>query len=81
MEAHDALMRAQMAVGSLRVALRREAAPELVGQLSVLYGYVIDRLIQANVRKDASELPVLRQVLEPLREAFSEAASKEAVHG
>lgn len=77
MEAHDALMRAQMAVGALRTSLRREAAPELVDRLHVLYGYVVDRLMQANIRKDGAELPALRQVLEVLREAFADAGAKE----
>jgi len=77
MEAHDGLMRAQMAVGALRVSLRPEAAPELVAQLDALYAYVTARLVEANVRKDASELPALRQVLDVLREAFAASAARE----
>lgn len=77
--AHDSLTRAQVAVGSLRAALRRDVAPELVDQLESLYTYILDRLIWANVHKDASELPDLRRVLDVLREAFAEAARKEAM--
>ena len=77
--AHESLMRAQVAVGSLRGALRRDAAPELVDQLDALYAFVLDRLVWANLHKDASELPDLRRVLDVLREAFAEAARKEAL--
>jgi flagellar protein FliS len=79
-EAHDALMRAQIAVTALRTALRREAFPELVDLLQPLYTHVLAVLADANVRKDATSLASVRQVLEPLRQAFAEAAVKEASH-
>ena len=77
--AHDGLMRAQMAVGALRVALRPEVAPELVSQLDAIYRFTQDRLVQANVRKDAADLPQLRKVLDILRDAFAQAAQREAM--
>ena len=80
-QAHLSLMAAQQAVGALRGALRDEAAPELVGQLRALYTFVLDRLVWANLHKDAKDLPDLRQVLNVLREAFAEAARKEAARG
>jgi flagellar protein FliS len=79
--AHESLMAAQRAVGSLRGALREDVAPELVAQLRDLYGYVLDRLAWANIHKDGRELPDLRRILDVLREAFAEAARKEAERG
>lgn len=79
--AHESLLRAQRAVAMLRGSLRADIAPELVSQLSGLYAFVIDRLVWANIHKDAKELPELCRVLDVLREAFAEAARKEVVRG
>jgi flagellar protein FliS len=75
--AHDALVRAQLAVTALRSALRPEVYPELAANLAPLYDYLVSRLARANFAKDASELADLRQVLTVLHEAWLEATVRE----
>ncbi len=72
-EAHDALTRAQIAVTSLRIALVPEAFPELVGQLQTLYAHMLARLADANLRKDASGLGEVAELLNILADAWREA--------
>lgn len=78
-DAHDSLQRAQIAVTALRTALAPDVFPELADQLQRLYSHVLGILADANMRKDAGQLPGACQVLEPLREAFAEVARREGV--
>lgn len=62
-------------VVELMAALDYETAPELCGNLSALYDYVLDRLTQANMKNDKEMLEQAVLVLSQLRDAFLEAQS------
>ena len=47
-------------------------------QLSTLYAWLIEQLLQANVRKDAKQVRACRELIEPLAEAWHQAAGRVA---
>jgi flagellar protein FliS len=71
--ASDRLLHAQEIVFELRATLRLDAWSGAAG-LASLYAYVEERLVLANIRKDATIVEECRQLLEPLQAAFHEAA-------
>jgi flagellar protein FliS len=73
-EAHERLTHAQEIVLELRTSLDVEAwsgAPGLAG----LYGWMLTELIGANVSRDADRVAACRALVEPLRDAWNEAAT------
>jgi flagellar protein FliS len=71
--AHDRLTHAQDIILELRTSLDVEAwsgAPGLAG----LYGFLITELIGANVGRDPDRVASCRSIVEPLRDAWREAA-------
>jgi len=75
--AHNQLMRAQALLGELRAGLNF-AGPgaELAAQLDSLYDYLLNRLVESNLRKDpapAQEVERLLAVLTPAWEAAARA--------
>jgi flagellar protein FliS len=71
--AHQALVHAQDIVSELLNTLDIGAWPAGDG-LAALYQYVIEQLIDANVHKDGRGIDDCRQIIEPLRDAWREAA-------
>ena len=47
-------------------------------QLSTLYAWLIEQLLQANIRKDGQQVRVCRELIEPLAEAWHQAAGRVA---
>jgi len=74
-ESHRALTRAQDIVGELQLSLDHDRGGEIASNLHALYGFCLERLTEANLRKDASRLPPVTKVLTELRGAFAEAAA------
>src|SRR5690348_17853835 len=72
--AHEKLSHAQEIIIELQVSLDVEAWSGGPG-LANLYGYLITELIGANVAKDADRVAVCRGFIEPLRDAWREAAA------
>ncbi|SDT75918.1 flagellar export chaperone FliS [Actinoplanes derwentensis] len=72
--ANDKLTHAQEIVLELRVTLDVNAWDGAPG-LASLYGFVLTELIGANIRQDADRVAGCRDLLEPLRDAWREAAS------
>lgn len=71
--AHSALVHAQDIVSELHDSLDTERwAP--AQQLELLYRFLLDELVTANLRKDPARIATCRRIVEPLREAWSEAA-------
>jgi len=71
---HERLIHAQEIVLELRTSLDVEAwsgAPALAD----LYAYVLTELIAANIGRDADRVATCRTLLEPLRDAWREAAA------
>jgi flagellar protein FliS len=71
--AHRALLHAQEIVAELAGSLDLDMWPE-GSQLKALYDYLTDRLVRANVTKDATFIAECLEIAEPLRDAFAEAA-------
>ncbi len=73
-DAHDRLLHAQDIVLELRSSLR----PDLwdgADALAAVYSYLLTQLVQANVRKDPETVALCRGLVEPLRDAWSDAAT------
>ncbi len=71
--AHTALVHAQDIVAELHGALDPSRwAP--ANQLASLYEFVLDELVAANVNKDARRVESCLHIVEPLRDAWHQAA-------
>ena len=73
-QAHERLTHAQEIILELRTSLDVDAwsgAPALAN----LYGFLLTELIGANVQKDAYRVASCRTLVEPLRDAWREAAA------
>jgi flagellar protein FliS len=71
--ANDKLNHGQEIILELRTTLDLDAwagAPGLAG----LYGYLLTELIGANIARDADRVATCRAIIEPLRDAWREAA-------
>ena len=72
--AHTQLMHAQEIVLELRASLNVEVW-EGGPRLAALYAWVLGELIQANLKGDVRRVRDCRKVVEPLRDAWREAAA------
>ncbi len=72
--AHDKITHAQEILIELQVSLDVEAWSGAPG-LANLYTYLLTELIGANIARDADRVAVCRGFLEPLRDAWREAAA------
>ena len=70
----DRLTHAQEIILELRTTLDVEAWSGAPG-LASLYGFLLTELIQANIKRDADKVASCRALIEPLRDAWREAAS------
>jgi flagellar protein FliS len=73
-QAHERLTHAQEIVLELRTSLDMDAWSGAPG-LASLYGYLLTELIGANIAKDADRVRTCRELVEPLRDAWREAAA------
>jgi flagellar protein FliS len=72
--ANDQLLHAQEIVLELRSSLKVdvwEGGP----RLAALYDWLLTELMQANVKRDVNRVSSCRQVVEPLRDAWRQAAA------
>lgn len=76
LRAHARLVHTQEIVSELMASVNLEAG-ELAHQLWSIYDYVQRRLIEANVRKDATIVREVRQFLTSLLEAWEQVAAQE----
>jgi flagellar secretion chaperone FliS len=72
--ANEKITHAQEIILELRVTLDVEAWDGAPG-LASLYGFVLTELIGANIKRDADRVASCRYLLEPLRDAWRDAAS------
>ncbi|MBU2663095.1 flagellar export chaperone FliS [Actinoplanes bogorensis] len=77
--AHEKITHAQEIIIELQVSLDVEAWSGAPG-LANLYGYLLTELIGANIARDADRVAVCRGFLEPLRDAWREAAASAVAH-
>lgn len=77
--AHEKITHAQEILIELQVSLDVESWSGAPG-LANLYGYLITELIGANIAKDAGRVATCRGFVEPLRDAWREAAASAVAH-
>ena len=73
-EASEQLQHAQAIVLELLSSLQGDAW-EGGPRLAALYNWLIGELVQANVKHDGNRISACRQVVEPLRDAWRQAAA------
>jgi flagellar protein FliS len=78
-EASERINHAQEIVLELRTTLDLEAWEGAPG-LASLYGWLLTELIQANIKLDADKVAACRGIVEPLRDAWREAAAQAATN-
>jgi len=66
----EAITRCIEILGGLRGSLDAKVDPELVGRLDSLYDYMSRRLLQANLRDDASLIDEVSNLLQPIRDSW-----------
>jgi flagellar secretion chaperone FliS len=71
----DGLSRAMAIVAELQSTLNLKEGGEVAESLDRLYVYVLDLIVQANVRSDPRALEAAERLLGPLRDAWSQVAS------
>ena len=76
----ERLTHAQEIILELRTTLDLDAWDGAPG-LANLYGFLLTELIGANVRRDADRVAACRGLVEPLRDAWREAAARAAADG
>ena len=70
------LQRAQAVIRELMVTLNLEEGGDVAAALMRLYDYMYYQLVDANVRKDATPVKLVRQMLEELKATWIEAIGK-----
>ena len=78
--ASEQLQHAQDIVFELRESLRVDAW-EGGPRLAALYSWMITELVQAGVKRDRNRVAACRQIAEPLRDAWRQAAATLATSG
>lgn len=73
--AHAASVRAQEIVGELRATIDLDSGGEIASSLDALYDFVIDRLLQGNIRRDAALTNEAIRVIEELIGAWRQIAA------
>jgi flagellar secretion chaperone FliS len=73
-QANERITHAQEIILELRATLDVEAWAGAAG-LASLYGFLLTELIQANIKRDADKVATCRGLVEPLRDAWREAAA------
>ena len=73
-EANTLLQKAQRIISEFRLTLNMEY--EISHQLLPLYNYVYDRLVEGNMKSDASKLDEAKEIISELRDAWAEAMKK-----
>lgn len=74
---HNNIMKAQDIVTELMVSLNMEEGGEVAENLLSIYAYIKKRLLEANMEKKAEILEESIKLLEDLRSAWSEVATKD----
>lgn len=70
-QTHEALIRAQNIILELKATLNQEY--EISSNLSKLYDFALDRLRDANIRKDAESIDEALEIVTELRDTWKEA--------
>jgi len=74
----QAISKAIGCIGELNASLDQKAAPEVSANLEKLYGYMLFRLTEANVRRQDAPLAEVESLLATLGQAWQQARAKQA---
>ncbi|MEW8970571.1 MAG: flagellar export chaperone FliS [Mesobacillus sp.] len=74
-QANAKLQRANDILHRLGVGLKYEAGP-IGQQLDMLYNYMADQIVQANLRKDISLLKEMINLIQPIAQAWNDVLKK-----
>lgn len=74
-EANSKLQKTNDILNRLGVGLKYEAGP-IGQQLDVLYNYMADQIIHANLKKDTGLLKEMINIIEPISQAWNEILKK-----
>ncbi len=75
-EVHNNLTMAQSIVRELQVSLDLERGGEFAAQLFALYDFMVDQLLEANVKKELERIQTVKNFLQDLRDAWAEMLQK-----
>lgn len=75
-----AISKASNIIGELVSSLDQEAGGEMSGRLAALYGYLLNRLLEANLQKTDAPLAEVLGLLTTMSEGWQGAATKKVVH-
>jgi flagellar protein FliS len=68
---HNALLKSQKIVMELRKGLKHDLDPDLCGKLDALYMFIYRRLVDANMKRDASAADDALQIMRHQRETWA----------
>ena len=71
-EIHNGLMRAHQILRELQQSLDLEVDTEFGERMYALYGFMLDRIFEANVKKEVEGLPPVREMLKGVRDSWEE---------
>ena len=71
-EIHNGLMRSHGILRELQQSLDLEQGDEFGDRMYALYGFWLDKIFEANVKKDRGALPEVMSMLQDLRDSWEE---------
>jgi flagellar protein FliS len=71
-EIHNGLMRAHEILRELQQSLDLEVETEFGERMYALYGFMLDRIFEANVKKSQEDLGPVKEMLQDIRDAWEE---------
>ncbi|NBV85814.1 MAG: flagellar export chaperone FliS [Verrucomicrobia bacterium] len=71
-EIHNGLTRAHQIIRELQQSLDMGVETEFAEQMYAIYGFMLDRIFDANVKKEQESLPAVISMLKDLRDAWEE---------
>jgi flagellar protein FliS len=71
-EIHNGLMRSHYILRELQQSLDLEQGDEFGDRMYALYGFWLDKIFEANVKKERGALPEVTQMLKDLRDSWEE---------
>jgi flagellar protein FliS len=75
-EVHNNLTKAQSILRELQVSLDLDRGGEFSTQLFGLYDFMIDQLLEANVKKEVDRVQTVKNFLRDIRDAWAEMLQK-----
>jgi flagellar protein FliS len=75
-EIHNGLMRAHEILRELQQSLDMEVDTDFGDRMYALYGFMLDRIFDANVKKNLQDIPPVKAMIQDIRDAWDEMLRK-----